>query len=278
MSSPSGIITLLTDFGEGVYVAAMKGAILSVAPRAAIVDMDHSIAPQGVLQASFILAAASATYPLRTVHCAVVDPGVGTSRRIILVEAVGRYLLAPDNGVLTRVLDSAQASRAVIRAWNVTNTRFFRHPVSATFHGRDIFAPVAAALAAGERPYAFGDEIDPASIARLSIPKARRTRSGIRGQIIFVDRFGNLVTNIKSSDVARATSGGRGMGAGMVCCGNRIICGVSETYGAAPQAAWIAMIGSFGLLEVAIVGGSAADAGGFGAGTPVTLLKPGSRR
>ena len=265
MKPRPGIVTLITDFGAGPYVGAMKGVILATAPGTTIVDISHEISPQEIIEAAFVLAQCAFDFPPGTVHLAVVDPGVGTSRRIILAEANGEIFLAPDNGLLTLAL--AKGGKA--RAWSVENPNFFRHPVRATFHGRDIFAPVAGAIAAGEKPDAFGPEIPAAEVRRLKIAHPRKTAGGIAGEVIFVDRFGNLVTNITASTIGRLASPGRLT----VACAGRKISGLKRTYADAAAGDLAALIGSFGLLEIAVANGSAADFLGGRTGEKVTVRR-----
>jgi hypothetical protein len=191
------IVTLLTDFGTAdYYVAAMKGAILSRAPRATIVDLTHEIPPQDIHQAAFTTLAAYRTFPAKTVHTVVVDPGVGSERRPIAVVAGEQFFGGPDNGVFSYVLDREPAARV----FHITNERFFQQPVSTTFHGRDIFAPVAAALAGGAKPAEIGEEVR--DCVRLdSVAPERVSANSLRGRILHVDRFGNCVTNFTAADL-----------------------------------------------------------------------------
>ena len=260
-----GIVTLLTDFGEGPYAAAMKGVILSAAPAAQVVDIAHEIRPQDVMEAAFVLAAAAFEFPAGTVHAAVVDPGVGTARRIVIVEAGGQVFVAPDNGLLTLVLKRAGRSKA----WAVTNENYFRHPVSATFHGRDIIAPVAGAIAAGERLEAFGPEIPIESLAGLIIPEPDQTPGGVLGEVIFVDRFGNLVTNIEAAVIEPLGPADELD----FTCGGVTIRGLKRTYGDGAQGEILAIVGSFGHLEVAISGGNAQKSMSLGLGAGIMVRR-----
>jgi len=257
------IVTLLTDFGQGPYVAQMKAVILSDAPHVRIVDIFHDVAPQNITEAAFILAAAAPAFPPGAVHCAVVDPGVGTSRRIVLVEADARVFLAPDNGLLTLVLEKASP----VSAWSVENENYFRRPVSPTFNGRDVFAPVAAAICAGENPRAFGPEIAADSIVRLSIPKPRRTPAGLDGEVVFVDRFGNLVTNL-DTDALEALGDPSRLS---VSCAETTVRGILTAYADAAPGAIVALVGSSGYLEIALVNGSAATSLSAGPASRISL-------
>ncbi len=251
MRTGRGIVTLLTDFGSGIYCGAMKGAILSVAPEAVIVDVCHSVAAQDISEAAFVLSAVAGSFPVGTLHCVVVDPGVGTSRRIILAEGGGYVFLAPDNGVLTRALAAFDGGRV----WSVENDAFFRKPVSRTFHGRDIFAPVAGAIAAGEKLEAFGPEVDPNTLTRHLLPEPVISNESIEGRLIFIDDFGNLVSNITGEHLAQI---GRFPDIAVEFHGHRVL-GIDAVYAHARHGDVIALIGSSGHLEIAVVGASAAE-------------------
>ena len=188
------IITLLTDFGTADYfVGAVKGVILSSNPETRIVDLTHEIPPHDIEAAAFTLLAANSSFPAGTVHLAVVDPGVGSSRRPIVIEVHDQFFVGPDNGVFSYVCDHVTASPAKI--FHVTNEKYFRKRSSETFHGRDIFAPVAAALANGVKPKELGTPIT--DMVRLPLLTPTTTRGGdIKGRIIHIDRFGNCITNI----------------------------------------------------------------------------------
>jgi S-adenosyl-L-methionine hydrolase (adenosine-forming) len=185
------VITLLTDFGTtDHYVATMKGVILGICPDAQLVDITHQIPPYQILEAAFTLSQAWPYFPPGTIHLTVVDPGVGSSRRPLLAEAGGHLFVAPDNGVLTLV----RKATGILITRELTAERFFRHPVSRTFHGRDIFAPVAAHLATGVPPAEFGSEVYNPVILPAGEPV--ETSPGVwTGTILHVDHFGNIVTN-----------------------------------------------------------------------------------
>jgi S-adenosyl-L-methionine hydrolase (adenosine-forming) len=198
------IVTLLTDFGvQDPYAGIMKGIILGLCPEASLVDLCHEVRPFDIQGASFLLQSAVRCFPEGAIHLAVVDPGVGTERRPILAEIDGRLFVAPDNGILGYSMASGR--RSVVR--QLSATEFWRHPVSASFHGRDIFAPVAGHLAAGVSLERFGPIVhDP---VRLEIPCPTMDASGaVRGQVIWIDRFGNCITNIARSDVEALASRG----------------------------------------------------------------------
>jgi len=186
-----GPIVLLTDFGlSEPYVGQMKGAVISRAPGIRIVDLCHNVAPYNIAQAGFFLATSRAYFPEGAVFAAVVDPGVGTGRRIVLLEARGQYFLAPDNGLLAPLLREGESARV----WDVTPAR--ASDASATFHGRDIFAPLAARLASGVLPEELGNEISLSGLVRLPSIEPVRTRGGVRAMALHVDRFGNCVLNL----------------------------------------------------------------------------------
>jgi len=260
------IITLLTDFGvESTYPAQMKGVILGRCPTAAIVDLSHGVPHHNVHTAAFMLASAAPAFSPGTIHVAVVDPEVGTQRRILAAESCGHIYLAPDNGLLTLVtqggllcpIDSPPPA-----IYSVENPRFFRTEVSSTFHGRDIFAPVAAALAEGAEVADLGPAVD--GIERFDVPVPHRDRNRMGGEVLYVDPFGNLVTNIPGTMVAGLT------GLGIRVCG-AVVEGLSRAYGDVPAGMTLAYVGSAGLLEIAVNRQSAAVRLGAGLGTPLTV-------
>ena len=188
---PVSVITLLTDFGVADYfVGSVKGVILSLNPQARIVDLTHEIPAQDIEAAAFTLLAAYKSFPKGTVHVAVVDPGVGSTRRGIAVVAADQFFVGPDNGIFSYIYER----ESKFSVYELSNEEFFREPVSPTFHGRDIFAPVAAALSNGVKPAKLGPRVtDPVKLAPLT-PEVRDSR--ILARIIHIDRFGNCVTNI----------------------------------------------------------------------------------
>jgi S-adenosyl-L-methionine hydrolase (adenosine-forming) len=230
-------ITLLTDFGTSDYfVGAMKGVILSANPQAVIVDITHVIPAQDVAAGAFTLLAAYSSFPEGTVHVGVVDPGVGSARRPIVVRAGSHLFVGPDNGIFTHIYDRESS----FEAFHITSTEYFRHPVSNTFHGRDIFAPVAAALSTGVDPSSLGPRIDdPIRIA-----------SALEPQIIHIDRFGNLITNITREIFAEGMQ--LEVNGKVICTFRRFF---GESVGHEPFAIW----GSAGFLEIAVNGQSAAE-------------------
>lgn len=258
---PRPVITLTTDFGlSDHFVASMKGVILGMLPGAEIVDVSHEVAPYGIAEAAFIISQVYADFPKKTVHVVVVDPGVGTDRRPLLVSAAGQYFIAPDNGVLSMVYSREKHS---VRA--ITNTKYFRQPVSATFHGRDIFAPCAARLAQGASAAGFGKSVR--DYVRLAFD--RPARSGERtwtGMVLKIDRFGNVITNFSVSEFSGVRTRPFSLTAGA-----REITVFARTFadGAAGQV--FAYAGSAGYLEIAMNQGSAARELSVAAGAPLSL-------
>lgn len=253
-------ITLLTDFGtvDG-YAAAMKGVIAAIAPDAALDDASHDIPPGDIHAAAWAIARYWRRYPEGTIHLAVIDPGVGGSRRAIAVRAGGRLFVAPDNGLLSRVFLDAPPERIVA----LENPRYRAESVSNTFHGRDLFAPAAAHLAAGVPLDDLGPVVtDP---VRLRIPSFVVTPDGIRGEVVHVDRFGNLVTNIPADWAS----------AGTVRLGRTELGRARRTYGDVAPGEPLALVGSAGLLEVAVRDGSAAVWLEAGLGTAVEVVRGG---
>ena len=254
-------MTLLTDFGTADgYVAELKGVLLGEAPGATLVDAGHDVAPQDVDGARLALARYWLRYPAGTVHVVVVDPGVGTERAALAVESEGRRLVGPDNGVLTPALLRAGA-RAVRLAVPARS--------SATFHGRDVFAPAAARLAAGAPLDALGTPVDAPFLRRT--PEARRlVDGGIEGQVITVDRFGNAITNLVASGATAAPGG-------LVQLGDpawRTV-PIRRVYADVAPGEPVALAGSNGLLEIAVRDGSAAAGLGLARGAKVVLYRPG---
>ena len=258
----SAIITLTTDLGlTDAYVAAMKGVMLSINPEVKLIDICHTIKPQNIPQAAFVLGMAHRFFPEKTIHVVVVDPGVGTERRAIILRTPLADFVAPDNGVLSYVLQQSSTKpvenndnlRQVelgpgMEAVAITKPRFWRSPVSPTFHGRDIFAPVAARLSLGFPPIDFGEAIT--SVVMLPLPHPYQAPDGsLVGHILHIDSFGNLITNIKSDDLPPTKR------AITIEVGNQLISGLSRTY--AEGRGLLALIGSSGYLEISLKGGSA---------------------
>ncbi len=245
------LIALTTDYGTSDgYVGALKGVILGIAPQATIVDVTHDIAPQDVQHAGFVLWQVLPHFPTGTIHVAVVDPGVGTARRILAVRCHQQVILAPDNGLLSFVLDEWPADE--VRA--VTDERHLLPQRSATFHGRDIFAPVAAHLANGTTIAKLGAEAG--AWERLPVRLvAEPMDGGLKGAVVHVDHFGNLVTSIRRDQLPKALSDS---GQVLIGAGGKTIRQISRTFADVAVGELVAYFGSSGLLEVAVNGGSAA--------------------
>jgi len=254
----ASLITLTTDFGSGWHVGAMKGALLRVNPRAVIVDCSHGIAGMNVLEGAFALAAACRAFPDGTIHVAVVDPGVGTARRGLVIETDRFRFVGPDNGVLML----AAPPSTVKRVFTIGNPRFFEPDPAPTFHGRDVFAPVAAHLSLGVDPGEMGP---PASdLVAPAWPEVSAEGEGVQGEVLFADPFGNLVTNIPG-DRARAAKGAE------VFVNGRRIGPIERTYGEVPRGEPLALVGSHGFVEIAVHGRSAREKLGFGRGVRVEV-------
>ncbi|NEO03723.1 MAG: SAM-dependent chlorinase/fluorinase [Moorea sp. SIO3I7] len=240
------IITLLSDFGlQDVYVGVMKGVIAQVNPTLNIVDLTHQIPPQNLAAARFNLINAYPYFPAGTVHVAVVDPGVGSHRRAIAIQLSQGFLVGPDNGLFSGVLEQYPVMAAV----ELSNSAYWRtRNPSTTFHGRDIFASVAAHLASGLAIESLGEVIDPNTLVTLDIPTKTLTDDGIIGSIQYVDHFGNLITNIPGGEVDGKTWS--------VKISDRII-PHTQTYSNCPLGEYVALIGSHGWVEIAVNGGSA---------------------
>jgi S-adenosyl-L-methionine hydrolase (adenosine-forming) len=255
------LITFTTDFGLSDHFAAvMKGVVLSLAPDARLVDITHDVTPFEVAEAAYTLAQSHRYFPEKTIHVVVVDPGVGTTRRPLLAEMAGQYFVAPDNGVLSMIL-----SREKSKVRHITNAKYMLHPVSRTFHGRDVFAPVAAHLANGVPPSRFGKLIDD----HLRLALDRPTRTGKRvwtGAVLKVDRFGNLITNLHVDDFPQIATRPFELNVGL-----EKIERLSLTFTECQPGVAFAIVGSSGYIEVAVNQGSAARTLGCAAGSPVEL-------
>jgi S-adenosylmethionine hydrolase len=254
------LITLLTDFGsQDYFVSAMKGTILSRSSDARIVDITHDIPPQDIRAAAFNLLAAYKDFPAGTIHVVVVDPGVGSARRGIIIDCAGQLFVGPDNGLLSWICEREENFRAI----NLTNEKFFRHPVSPTFHGRDIFAPVAAALANGVDLQEFGPLIDdPIKLESLA---PRRTKSGeIEATVIHIDHFGNCITNLTRDHLTPGAT---------LVVRDREISSVREFFAdsGVDLEELFCFVGSAGFLEIAAQNSSAAKLLNVQRGDVVTL-------
>jgi S-adenosylmethionine hydrolase len=255
------LITLTTDFGTADhFVGSMKGVIAGIAPRARVIDITHEVSPFEIVEGAFTIAEAWRAFPQRTIHVVVVDPGVGSARRPILAEVDGHYFVSPDNGVLSLVWGK---ERGKVR--HITATRYFRVPVSETFHGRDIFSPVAAHLAAGVAASKFGKLIHDAM--RLSgLEPVRTGKRAWTGVVLKVDRFGNLITNFHIDEFEAIRTQPFTLLAGMERL-SRLAANFSE--GAMGEL--LVIVGSSGYLEIAVNRDSAAKRLGCGSGAPLEL-------
>ncbi len=234
------IVTLTTDFGWSEYVGAMKGVILSIAPSVRIVDITHSIRSYDIRHGAYVVASVCSRFPEGSIHVVVVDPGVGTERRGVLVEAGGHRYVGPDNGVFTFLKDVRRVIELRVEA------------ASRTFHGRDVFAPVAAKLASGSEPEELGTEVEP-ELVKLSIRQPRRTGRWIEGEVLCVDTFGNVITNIPEEMLGVRFGAELEVQVGL----RRLRLPFLESYGFAEPGRMLALIGSEGYLELAVNRGSA---------------------
>jgi S-adenosylmethionine hydrolase len=264
------IITLTTDFGlQDHYVGTMKGVLLREFPEVQIVDICHAVQPFDVLDGALTLAEAYPYFPSGTVHLVVVDPGVGSARKPIAVTTQTQHFVAPDNGVLSLVYEREE--RAVVR--EITASHYFLQPMSNTFHGRDVFAPVAAAIARGVDPQRLGDVIQ--DFVRFTAPKPKVVDTGVlRGVILKADRFGNLITNISPSDAPFLVNND-----GVVfrlTAGTQEITSLRANYAEGVPGEVFAIWGSMGLLEIASNRSSAARALGIAKGMEVMLTFEGA--
>jgi len=259
------IITLTTDFGSNDhFVGAMKGVILEIVPEAQIVDICHSVQAFDVLDGALTISQAYSYFPTRTVHVVVVDPGVGTARRPIVASSDKYHFVAPDNGVLSLVY--AREARMHVR--HITSQHYFLQPVSNTFHARDIFSPVAAFLAKEVDSLKFGDEVE--DYVRFSAPKPKAVdENRLRGVVLKVDRFGNLVTNITPQDAPMLFAAGKAF---KIIVGSREITEIHNAYAEGAPGEVVGILGSMGFLEIAANRGAAAQLTGAGKGSDVTII------
>jgi hypothetical protein len=269
-------IVLTTDFGlADPYAGVMKGVVLRINPRATVIDLTHQIQPQNVRQAAFVLGASYRFFPTGSIHIAVADPGVGTKRRALLLVTPLASFLAPDNGILSYVvgdhLDQPQERGGMVAlppslaAYSLETPRYWLHPVSRTFHGRDIFAPVAAHLSLGATPEDMGRPVE--DMVWLAAPQPETRGNVTHGEVVYADNFGNLVTNIPAGALEQE-------GETLVEVKGRRITGLAQTFShgdSSPGGVLLALVGSHGYLEVAVRNGSAALTLGAGVGEPVRV-------
>ena len=250
-TKPSGVITLLSDFGwDDPYVGVMKGVILSISQKATMVDLAHTVEAGSVLHGALFLLEAFPFFPKGTVHVAVIDPGVGGERRPIIVSVAGHFFVGPDNGLFWPVLETYGKGRVI----HLKDSRYFLDSISHTFHGRDVFAPAAAHLSKGVDPDKMGVSIeDPVA---LSIPQPIEGDDGVlKGQILRTDRFGNLITNIHLNDLKHILGGE----APIIQVGPFVVRGLHKTYSDVSKGERLALFGSSGYLEISVNMGRADD-------------------
>jgi hypothetical protein len=258
MNQPT--ITLTTDFGwADPYAVAMKGVILSINPAAHIVDLSHDLPAQDLVHGAYFLSGSVPYFPAEVLHVVVVDPGVGTDRKLLFVELDSHRLLLPDNGLITLLAERYRPTRLI----ELTERRYWREPVSTTFHGRDVLAPVAAHLSLGVEPGELGPPVH--DWQRLPIPQPRYEEKAVHGEVVYVDRFGNLITNVSEIDARRlfrprVLMGGQSLE-------------IVSTYAQAPAGRCVALFSSSGFVEVAVVEGRACDLFDAGRGVAVSVVE-----
>jgi len=260
------IITLTTDFGlEDGFIGSMKGVIWGICPEAKIADISHAVSPQNVLEGAYILRRAYSYFPAGTVHVAVVDPGVGTARRPLAARLGQHLFIAPDNGLLTPILEQAEQNGWPVKFFHANNQDYWLPGISHTFHGRDIFAPLGAHLAGGVPLSDLGAAIhDP---VRLDLPKPEKTPSGWRAHVTFIDHFGNLATDLPAAALTGANNDET-----VFLLGKYTVHGLVTSYGYKKTGELVAMINSENYLEIAIVNGSAAQVLGAKVGDIVEVI------
>lgn len=260
--SANSLITLTTDFGTSDhYVSAMKGVILNIAPDVRMVDVSHDIPPQDIMAAAWVLKNMAFLYPKDTIHLAVIDPGVGSDRRPLIVRVGHYWFVGPDNGLFSLIAEDGQ-----FQAYEITNTSYWRATRSSTFHGRDVFAPVAAHLAAGVPIEEIGSPLNEIETFRWAMPIA--DKDGIQGWVVHIDRFGNLITNI-SRELVKEVMGDDHF---KIYVGNTILRDVSSTFSSVADGEATAIIGSSGVLEIVVNKGSAEQMLDVRKGAAVSLI------
>jgi S-adenosyl-L-methionine hydrolase (adenosine-forming) len=256
------VITLTTDFGTSDHlVGSMKGVIVNINPAARIVDINHGVAPFDILDGALSIANAYRFFPPRTIHVVIVDPGVGTERRPILVSGEKQFFVAPDNGVLSMIYERENCT---VR--HITAEHYFQNPISPTFHGRDIFAPTAAWLSKAFQTEAFGEVVT--DYVKFAMPKPKPNGQAVKGIVLRVDAFGNLMTNFTAEEIPIGALDG---GAIKLAVNGKQILRLAETFASGKPGEPIAVLGSAGYLEICVNRGSAARALGVNRGAEVTL-------
>ena len=249
----SAIITLLTDFGtEDTYVGVMKGVITSICPSAQVIDLTHQVPPQDIATGAFLLDVSVDYFPEGAIHVAVVDPGVGTARKPVALRTAKAFFVGPDNGIFTLVLQRQQLLQAIC----LDNPRYHLPTVSSTFHGRDIFAPVAAHIACGVSVEELGTPIH--RLQRLPLPRIRVDWQGIRATVVHIDRFGNAITNLTRDNYEAWRTRWDVKEPAVQVAASDIFLPIATTFGEVARGKPLALFGSSGRLEIAVNGGSAA--------------------
>lgn len=257
------LITLTTDFGyKDPFVGIMKGVIFGINPAAQIIDLSHGIPPQDLMAAALTLRHSTLFFPRGTIHVVVVDPGVGTARRPVLVESGGNFFVGPDNGILSFATEEEGIDSII----HLCNDSYHLKPTSATFHGRDVFAPVAAHLSLGVARKDFGTREK--SLENLPWPEPVKTDRSIEGQIVYVDRFGNLVTNVQAKDLNTLRPS-----ALTISIGHLTIHGLSSSYAGRDDNGYAALVNSWGLLEISLFKGNAELGCGASTGDTIQIQK-----
>jgi S-adenosylmethionine hydrolase len=258
------VITLTTDFGlSNWFVGTMKGVIAGIAPEAQVIDVCHEVPPGDIRAAAFVLAASLPFFPEGSIHVAVVDPGVGSARRPIAIRTNRAIYVGPDNGIFAAALKTE--SVAEIR--ELTNARYFLPTLSATFHGRDLFAPVAAHLSRGVPMSKLGPKKD--DLVCLDWPETSLSEGRVEGQVIYIDRFGNAITNIPAATLSNLGKPAQEL---HVWKGKKRLCGIAPFYAAVPRGQTLAVCGSTGCLEVSVNGGDARKVLGLRIGSRITVV------
>jgi S-adenosyl-L-methionine hydrolase (adenosine-forming) len=259
------IITLTTDYGTNDHlVGVLKGVILKINPEVTLIDITHAVTPYDLLDGALQIASAYTYFPPRTIHVVIVDPGVGTERRPILVSGQNQYFIAPDNGVLSGVYEKEQ--NVLVR--HLTSEHYFMQPVSKTFHGRDVFAPVAGWLSKHWQPASMGEVID--DFKRFAMPKPKEADGAVKGVVLKVDSFGNLITNFRPEDLPAESVE---KGEVNLQVGSHPVTRMVTMFASGNAGEPVVYIGSSGYVEIAVNKGNAAKTLGIGRGAPVVLTK-----
>ena len=262
---PNAIITLTTDYGLNDHlVGTLQGVILKINPEATIVDITHNVAPFDLLDGALAIGSAYSYFPARTIHVVVIDPGVGTERRPLLVSADNQYFVAPDNGVLSLIYERDPS--AVVR--HATAEHYYLQPVSKTFHGRDVFAPIAAWLTKGWQTASMGEEIT--DYKKFAMPKPKASDGVVKGIVMRVDGFGNLITNFRVEDLPESALTN---GEVKLQVGTHAVSRMVPTFASGNGGEAVAYVGSSGFVEIAVNKGNASRTLSIGRGTAVVLTK-----